>query len=110
MATDAQVYNFGPISLEQELQRPASPLSRGSRGVREILRMLPRLVGLNHDLMNGSASLPVNGIMEASLRANGKPSLAVQAGVMGKPFVANGHSNPKVSVITHQRRRCRARL
>lgn len=106
MATDAQSYSFGSqdSDSDSELDVPmAKPWRPGM--VADLLRMLPRLVGLNHNLVNGAATLAINGSVlpidnlpaRRRLRINGAAVSGLESSLAGRSaLVANGRSHAKV--------------
>lgn len=68
--------------------------------VGDLLRLLPKLVGLNSDLMTGNALLTVNGtVLQAPrLGVNGYRASSIHSSVVAKAaLLSSGHSGPTVS-------------
>ena len=106
VATDAQSYSFGSQDSDSDSELDV-PLSKPWRPgmVADLLRMLPRLVGLNHNLVNGAATLAINGSVlpidnlpaRRRLRINGDALSGLESSLAGRStLVANGRSHPKV--------------
>ena len=99
--------------LNRELSRPIDPAPRGGGGSSLMdalfnilpLHMLPRVVGLNSDLLFGNASLAMNGsVLSAEQRVRFKggggarPSLGEE--VKAGRQVANGFAKPQVALFS----------
>lgn len=80
------------------LSRQPSFKSKGT--VTDLLKLLPKLVGLNSDLMSGNALLAVNGtVLQAPrLGVNGYRANGIHNSLVAKAaLMSTGHSHPLVS-------------
>lgn len=97
VATDTQ--GWESLDLDPDFEASLGKQKARPNVVGGLLRMLPRIVGLSHDLANGSAALAVNGTIRSlnGKPINGKavPSLSPMPPLQ-PPFAANGKSHPKV--------------
>ena len=110
VATDAETYSFeqAPTAAFKFESTSTPERSPGLPSLRDLIRMLPRLVGLNHDLVHGNATLAVNGIPVngvpvngATVIMNGTPVPGLEDTLAGRQaFTANGHALPKVITWT----------
>lgn len=98
VAKDSQSSSFDSVDLDPELDRPPERLRGQPVGVvAEILKLLPRLMGISQDPVNGSASLAINGgiLRSPLLTVNGD---SVPGAQPYEPAQLNGRLHPKVTL------------